>query len=91
MGIYYKAVDELRKEFIESPKGFSIKSPGIFHPNNPFPNIVIMANHLGNNFIIVNDSGLYDDLYYDESLKDMTDYYYKMFCEYFPNYNFEKI
>ena len=88
MGIYYQAMDHKAKQKIEPPKDFCIKSPGIFHPHNPFPNMVIMANSLGYDFEIVNDSN--EDLYYANGYKDMTDHYFKMLCDYWPDYDFKK-
>ena len=58
MGIYYYAIDRSINEFFESPADFSIKSPGIFHYNNPFPNMVVMMNSRGGNFEIENDCGM---------------------------------
>ncbi|HEX4374899.1 MAG TPA: hypothetical protein VHZ50_16460 [Puia sp.] len=88
MGIYYQAMDHLRKELIEPPLDFSIKFPGICHPNNPFPNMVILANALGANFQIVNDC--VEDVYYSAGYKNMTDHYFKMLCKYWPEYDFER-
>jgi hypothetical protein len=88
MGIYYMAMDHKKKQKIEPPGDFSIKSPGIFHPHNPFPNMVIMANALGNNFEIVNDCD--ENTYYADGYEDKTDYFYDMLKRYFPNYDFDK-
>ena len=88
MGIYYKAMDHQTKKEFEAPGDFSIKSPGIFHPHNPFPHMVVMANSLGENFEIVNDTD--EQVYYSEEYEDMTDYYFEMLCRYFPEYDFQK-
>ncbi len=84
MGIYYKAMDHQSKEQIEPPYDFDIKSPGIFHPHNPFPNIVTMANVNGSNFEIVPD---YTDLFYADGYKDMTDHYLAQYESYWPDYD----
>lgn len=57
MGMYYLAVDWKNRQIIEPPGCFANKSPGIFHPNNPFPNMVIMKNIQGYHFEIINDCG----------------------------------
>lgn len=88
MGIYYKAMDHKKNETIEPPLDFSIKFPGICHPHNPFPNMVILANSLGGNFEIVNDCD--DETYYADGYKDVTDYYFEMLCNYWPDYDFKK-
>lgn len=56
MSIYYFAVDYNARKQIWSPKDYSIKMPGIFAPENPFPNIVMMMNvKYFYEFIIVTD------------------------------------
>ena len=50
MGIYYYAVDENEKKQIWPPEKFANKSPGVFHPKNPFPGMVVMMNTRGYNF-----------------------------------------
>ena len=83
MGIYYAAVNRDKKEYFEAPGSFANKSPGIFHPKNPFPNMVVMMNSMGHNFEIENDAawGCYYDI---EGVKDITDEVYKKFLEYYP-------
>jgi hypothetical protein len=82
MGIYWCAIDEYRKEKIKPPANFSNKSPGLFHPNSPFPGIVIMMNTFGNNFEIINDSD-WEGPYYDNSYEDITEKVYKKYLDYF--------
>lgn len=56
MSIYYFAIDYNARKQIWSPKDYSIKMPGIFAPENPFPNIVMMMNvKYFHEFIIVTD------------------------------------
>lgn len=56
MSIYYFAVDYNARKQIWSPKDYSIEMPGIFAPENPFPNIVMMMNvKYFYEFIIVTD------------------------------------
>lgn len=55
MGIYYYAVDTNSKKYFTAPDNFAIKSPGIFHPENPFPGMMVMMNIRGYNFEIWND------------------------------------
>ncbi|MFI0477793.1 MAG: hypothetical protein ACH349_01520 [Candidatus Rhabdochlamydia sp.] len=82
MGIYWCAMDEERKEQFEPPKDFSNKTPGIFHPHSPFPNMVMMMNSFGCRFELVNDCD--EDRYYDVSYKDITEEVYKKYLDYFP-------
>jgi len=88
MGIYYQAMDHKNKEVIKPPHKFSIKFPGIINPNNPFSNMVILANAIGGEFEIVNDGN--EDIFYDEDYTDVTDEYFEMLKKYFPNYDFDK-
>lgn len=87
MGIYYQAMDHKEKKIITPPLDFSNTSPGIFHPFNPFPNIVMLANSHGCRFEIVNDQ---DDIYYEEDYEDVTEYYFEMLKRYFPEYDFKE-
>lgn len=80
MGIYYAAVDWHEKKRIEPPKGKSIKSPGIFHPKNPFPQMVIMMNSNGYDFSIEND---FSTNYY-EGIMDITEEVYAEYLSIFP-------
>lgn len=58
MGIYYYAVDPSHKEYFSAPDDWAIKSPGCFHPENPFPGMVVMMNTRGYNFEIWDDCSL---------------------------------
>lgn len=81
MGIYYAAVYREVNKYFESPREFSIKMPGIFHPQNPFPQMVVMMNSLGNDFKIEND--FYMPCYYDDC-EDITEIVYEKFLQYYP-------
>jgi hypothetical protein len=80
MGIYYSAVDWQNKKQFQSPEGFSIKSPGIFHPNNPFPAMVMMKNYQGYNFELVNDMSHEYEI--SCSFEDITQDVYKEYLSY---------
>lgn len=84
MGIYYCAADENTKEMFDSPKNFSIKFPGIFHPTNPFSNMVVMMNSMGYNFEIFNDCGHHGPYAVDAEYKDITDEVYEKYINFFP-------
>ena len=85
MGIYWCAYDENKKTFFEPPKDFSIKSPGIFHPTSPFPNMVVMMNSLGYDFSLACDVGWEGPYGYDvDKYKDITEEVYEKYLSYFP-------
>ncbi len=84
MGIYWCAIDFERKLIIHPPNGFSCKTPGLFHPNNPFPGMVIMKNYQSCNFEIINDG---EPWFYDDSYKDITKEVYE---EYLNKFKEEK-
>jgi len=75
MGIYYYAVDRATKQYFSSPDDWSIKSPGIYHPDNPFPGMVVMMNVRGYNFEIWND--YHYDIPPEDGYKDVTDEIYQ--------------
>jgi hypothetical protein len=83
MGIYWCAIDEHRKEKIEPPLDFSIKAPGFFHPNSPFPGMVMMMNYFGGNFTLINDAD-WEGPYYSDEYKDITQEVYEKYIKYFP-------
>ncbi len=85
MGIYWYAVDDSRKERFEPPNCFANKRPGIFHPQNPFPQMIIMMNSMGCNFELINDGG-WDERVYDKSYKDITIDVYKKLIEEWPEF-----
>ncbi len=76
MGIYWCAVDDESKERISPPDSYNDKTPGLYHPSNPFPGMVIMKNSQGYNFELVNDGG-WDERFYSDEYKDITDEVYK--------------
>jgi|ERR1700679_323863 len=86
MGIYYAAVDRQAKKRLESPEGYSIKSPGIYHPHNPFPHMVVMKNSQGWDFEIINDWGS-GDAYYSSEYEDITE---QVFKEYLDTFSWSK-
>ncbi len=89
MGIYWCAIDEYTKEKIEPPLNFCIKSPGIFHPANPFAGMVMMMNSFGYTFELINDAD-WEGPYYSNEYKNITDEVYKKYLEYFPYINMVK-
>jgi len=84
MGIYYHAADEEEKKIISSPDGFSIKEPGIYHPLNPFPNMVMMMNLRGYHFELYNDMGAAYEAHCEKEYEDITEYVWSEFCKEFP-------
>ena len=85
MGLYWAAVDNTTKEYFEAPKGFSIKCPGIYHPRNPFPNMVVMMNSRGYSFEIENDSYL-ENCYYSGDYKNITEQVFEEFLQTYPDF-----
>lgn len=80
MGIYYYAVDENEKKQIWPPKKFANKSPGVFHPENPFPSMVVMKNVQGYHYEIVNDfSSFHSDKEYEDITVEVYEEYKSMF------------
>lgn len=84
MGIYYYAVDQGQKKYFSSPDGWSVKSPNIYHPENPFPHMVIMMNSRGNHFDILNDCS--NDIPPSDNFKDITSEVYAEYLEIFKDY-----
>lgn len=82
MAIYYCAIDDNEKKRIEPPSGFSCKSPEIYCPNNPFPNMVAMKNIQGYNFYIINDMGAEYELSCE--YEDITEQVYEEYIKKFP-------
>lgn len=79
MGIYYYAIDHSSKKYMYAPREFSIKSPGFFHPHNPFPGMVMMMNFYGSHFELDNDcSGEIPDGY-KEVTQEVYERYLKTF------------
>lgn len=70
MGIYYYAVDTVNKQFFSAPEGFSLKSPGCYHPENPFPGMLVMMCVRGYHFEMWNDCG--NDIPPDSEYEDVT-------------------
>ncbi len=82
MGIYHFAVDHGLNQIINPPASYADKSPGVFHPNSPFPGMVIMMNSRGYNFEMVTD---YSYQISDDS-EDITDKVYAEYKETFKDH-----
>lgn len=87
MGIYYYAVDTNNKQFFSSPDYWSIKSPGCFHPENPFPAMVVMMNVRGYNFEIWNDCG--NDIPPESGYEEITEKVFEELKNTFPEHKWE--
>lgn len=85
MGIYYFAVDYETKIQIWSPPGFSVKKPGIYSPNHPLPNMIIMKNIQGYKYEIINDMNSYDE----HDFGNVTEQVYQELKDEFPGYDWE--
>lgn len=88
MGIYYAAIDRKAKKKFESPKGHCIKYPGIFHPHNPFGQMVVMKNAQGWSFDIENDAD-WEGPFYDDEYENITEKVFEEFLSEFPWYKEE--
>lgn len=82
MGIYYYAIDTSAKEYFSAPEGYAIKSPGVYHPENPFPGMVIMMNISGCNFEIWNDCS--NDIPPDNDYVNITEEVYERYLKEWP-------
>lgn len=82
MGIYYYAVDTLAKLYFGAPVNYSDKSPGIYHPNNPFPHMLVMKNIQGYFFEVWNDCS--NDIPPDDDYVDVTEKVYKEYLDEWP-------
>ena len=82
MSTYYQAIDREAKERISSPAHFAIKAPGLYHPSNPFPNIICMKNVKGSFFEIVPE---WDEDWENSEFKDITEEAFKEYLEEFPH------
>lgn len=87
MGVDYYAVDENEKKKIRPPDLYQSKSPGVFHPNNPFPGMVIMKNCQGYCYEIFND---FKDFHDDDEYQDITENVYKEYKDIFISVNWDK-
>jgi len=84
MGIYYYAVDENQKTFFSPPGDYNNKSPGIYHPDNPFPSMVIMKNIQGYRFEIYDDCGAFYETFC--TWKDITEEVYAELIRRWPEW-----
>ena len=82
MGIYYAAVDTEDETIFYPPGHFATKIPGLYHPNNPFPSMVVMKNTQGYNYQIWSDND-----YYHLSFKDITQEVYDEYLKIYPQFN----
>lgn len=82
MAAYWCVIDKNEMKKFGPPKDFSIKSPGIFNPESPFPAMVIMMNSLGYNYELISDDN--ENEYYNEKLKDITEEVYNKLLHYYP-------
>lgn len=82
MGICYFAVDMNEKTYFGPPGKFADKSPGVYHPDNPFPHMLVMKLVQGFKLDLYNDCGYApcDDGGY----KDITDKIYKEYLSVYP-------
>lgn len=81
MGTYYYAIDYYDKKFFSAPGSYADKAPGIFAPGNPFPNMVVMENIYGMQYIIKSD--FYMDVPPDEKegWEDVTNEVYERYLK----------
>ena len=86
MGIYYAAFDRIAKKRFEAPEMYSSKAPGMYHPNNPFPGMIIMMNSRGYNFELINDAD-WEGSFYDSQYQDITE---QVFKEYLDTFSWSK-
>lgn len=87
MGLYWYAIDHGEKKFFDAPLSWSVKAPGCYHPNNPFPGMVVMMNCRGYNFEIEDDCS---NSYGDGTYTEITDEVYQQYRDTFPEYFAEK-
>lgn len=81
MGIWYYAVDTGEKKYFNAPGYFSMKSPGCYHPTNPFPGMVVMMNCRGYNYEIWDDSG--NNIPPEDGYENITDQVYDEYLDWF--------
>ena len=91
MGIYYYAVDEKKKLKFESPRDFSIKSPGFYHYENPFACMILMKNHQGFDFQLCNDSTTAYEYHCEREYKDITEEVFQEYLNEFPELKIDLI
>lgn len=79
MAAYYFAVCDETKEKFEPPLDFANKSPGFFHPENPFPGMFVMKLSCGCNFVLTNDCIETDRLLYADITEEVYAQYLQTF------------
>ncbi len=82
MALYWKAVDPRDKKQFASPREFAIKTPGLYHPKNPFPGMVIMMNSRGYRFELAHDDD--DQGLYFKDYPDITEEVYQDYLREWP-------
>ena len=83
MGIYYYAVDFEQKKLFSAPDGYGIKDPSVYHPENPFPGMLVMKLINERNFKIIADIEIeFEDT---DDFEDITREVYEEYREYFPS------
>lgn len=83
MAEYFMAVDDNEKKWFDSPDNYSIKYPGICHPENPFSGMVVMENATGSYYDIRGDTvyEVPDD--YENVTVEIWNKYKNMFNKYY--------
>lgn len=77
MGIYWWAVDETEKAFMEPPNNYGDKIGAVCYPGHPLPGMIVMMNSRGYHFQLVNDMS-YET---PEDYEDWTDKVWKEYRE----------
>ncbi len=83
MGIYWAAVDRARGEYFEPPGSYANKYPGVCHPSNPFPGMVVMMNCMACEFQMEND--MMEPCYCNGDLKNITEEVYQRYQDLFKD------
>ncbi len=94
MGREIVAIDNDSRKIIYAPKGFATKPPGVYHPTNPFPGMVVMKNIQGYEFEIWGDEFstwlLYEADREGSPYKDITEEVYKDYINCFIDFKSKK-
>lgn len=81
---YYTAIDFENKLYFEPPYHFESKTPEIYHPDNPFPNMLIMMLSRGYKF------SLQTDFFYIDRINEYTNITYSVLNELLEEFPFLK-
>ncbi len=82
MGLYYFAIDRVKKLQMWAPKNYADKYPSVFCPSHPLPSMVFMKNAQGYNFQVTNDGNTYEE----HDFKDVTDDVFQELKDQFPEH-----